>query len=118
MAGRELEAGFKLHLDRKSAKVSMFPHFRGGDLNGGGGGHKHCILSMTQVSLVARRSVLPIPPSTSTQALSQFIQVISLDLIVTDIAWCRTFHSLLERIALKQSPSLQTLPRSISSNQH
>ena len=86
VAGRELEAGFKLHLDRKSAKVSLFPHFRCGDLNGGGGGHKYCILSVTQVSLVARRSVLPIPPSTSTQALSHFIQVISLDPFITDIA--------------------------------
>jgi len=46
VVGRELEAGFRLHLDRKSAKVS----------------------------LVARTSSLQLPSSTSTQALSQFIQ--------------------------------------------
>jgi len=46
VAGRALEAGFRLHLDRKSAKVS----------------------------LVAHSSALPLPTSTSTQALSQFIQ--------------------------------------------
>jgi len=46
VAGRELEAGFKLHYDRKSAKVS----------------------------LVARSSALSLPSSTSTQSLSKFIQ--------------------------------------------
>ena len=76
VAGRELEAGFKLHYDRKSAKVPVFPYFW--SCWWGGGGQQHCILSLTQVSLVARTSALSLPSSTSTQSLSKFIQVIGL----------------------------------------
>ena len=50
VAGRELEAGFRLHLDRKSS----------------------------QVSLVARTSALPIPSSSSSQTISKFIQTFPL----------------------------------------
>ena len=50
VAGRELEAGFRLHLDRKSA----------------------------QVSLVARAAALPIPSSSSSQTISKFIQTFPL----------------------------------------
>ena len=71
VAGRELEAGFKLHYDRKSAKVPLFPYL--------------VVVAITlyperasQVSLVARSSALSLPSSTSTQSLSKFIQVIRL----------------------------------------
>ena len=71
VAGRELEAGFKLHYDRKSAKVPVFPYL--------------VVVAITlyperasQVSLVALSSALSLPSSTSTQSLSKFIQVIRL----------------------------------------
>ena len=54
----------------------MIAYFRGGGDDRKGAIRLHCILSVTQVSLVARSPALHLPSSTFTQDLSQFIQVI------------------------------------------